>query len=135
MPEFENLILGTLKELGQQRFQNIANTLVMNQNMYRKFMGLHTPEAIAAHEARLNKERDRLAAIEAAKSPAQKLKEKQEACDHEFVRTTAYVTKTREKLLRCKKCKLISTESYVNGYRAGHDKGYDAGRDSVECDC
>jgi flagellar biosynthesis/type III secretory pathway protein FliH len=126
--DIQNLMLGTIQELGKNPAQDITAPLVLSPSQYNKFMELHTPEAIAKYEAAQKAERDRLAAIEAAKSPAQRLKEKQEACSHEFPRVMA------TNRVKCRNCGFTVTRQFAKGYNMGHSDGYDAGRDSVECD-
>ena len=117
MHDWQKLIGATIEDYAQ--------VIVMPPSMYKKFMAMHTLEAIAKAEAARKVEQARLAAIEAAKSPAQKLREKQAACDHEFYEKHIY----RQK---CAICKKLYSGAAIKAYQEGHDKGYDAGRDSVE---
>lgn len=77
-----------------------------------KIEAMRTPE----ERERWAKERERLAAIEAAKSPEQKLREKQEACSHDFNKKNV-----------CEHCKLEASADFV--------RGYELGKQNAECDC
>ncbi len=111
MPDWQKLVSQTIKDC--------TPLMVMPPGIFKKFMAMHTPEAIAKYEAERKAEQARLAAIEAAKTPAQKLKEKQDACTHEF--------ELHLRMTPCIRCNLKVTRDYARGYMAGKAAGYEAG--------
>jgi hypothetical protein len=125
-------------------WQSLVNTTIKNYfreviihdvehhaKLMHFFAGRRTPEEIAAWEKdamkRHKAEQKRRADIEAAKSPAQKLKEKQDACDHEFI------VPLRPKP-KCTKCKLVVSRDFASGYMSGHDKGHRLGVENCQYD-
>lgn len=117
------LVGTTIRDCAEQYMQ----TVILSQAMYNKFMHLSSPEEMAKDDARRQKERDRLAAIEAAKTPAQRMKEKQERCDHEFTNIPLRGEIRDPVRPHCMLCGLKVSASFARGYAAGHRMGHDAG--------
>jgi hypothetical protein len=113
----------TIKQAVADRIRQVEQNLKIHMAMMHLAAGRTTPEAIAEYESQMKKKRQaeeaRLAAIEAAKTPAQRLKEKQAACDHEFRDGNARSV--------CHICKLSVPKIFAAGYNMGHNVGYDAG--------
>lgn len=120
MRDIGDLVSGTLRELGRQRFMDIAGKLENNTRLLRHFIG---DEEYERRHKQYEAEQTRLAAIEAAKSPAQKRRERQAKCRHEFrVVNHRYV---------CRRCEKRVSQSFALGYAAGHEAGYDDGQEAA----
>ncbi len=116
--DFRELVSTTLKELGRLYYANIAADLKAHQKLYESLV---PPEERERRHKAYEKEQDRLAAIEAAKTPKQRLREKQAACRHNFVK--------RGWKRRCKICNLVVSSAAQRAYEDGFQKGRDAGRE------
>jgi hypothetical protein len=116
-PEWQKLVNTTIREC--------VPLMVMPHEIYKKLMAMQTPEYIAKAEAERKAEEARLAAIEAAKTPAQRLKEKQARCTHQFDKLAS------RRMAQCIHCDFQLNRTAALWYHAGLDDG----RESAECDC
>lgn len=120
MSEWERLVATTIRDY----MEHHAKRMEDNLRLYSMFV---TPEEqerntkAYAESTRIAKE------IEDRKSPAQKLRERQAACIHDFTK--------RKGIYVCRNCKIKPGASFVRGWREAWTNGYDAGVNSVDCDC
>ncbi len=129
MANWQKLVGTTIKD-----YMRSTESLLQNQQKVFAILMRETPEKTAKRLADYKKERDRLDAIEAAKSPAQKLREKQAACEHMFGALPEPGAIYDPKRPECHVCGLKVSMSFARGYQEGHDKGYEAGQQSVDCE-
>ncbi len=88
------------------------------RNRLLNLLDTRSPEEKQRAREKYEAEQARLAAAEAAKTPAQRLREQQERCHHDFRGT------------QCRICHKRATAAFVKGYADGFEKGHDEGRDA-----
>jgi len=108
--EFASLITTTLKDLGRDRFQNIAQGL---ENSH-KLLDILAPD------------RKPYVAPPDTRTKAQTLRDKQANCRHAFGKTR-YSQKDRDVMCRCQNCGIKLTAREADFYRRGYEHGYTHG--------
>jgi hypothetical protein len=112
LSDMEILTSQTLKQIYRSMSAERAKSLMA-------WLDRIPPEEREKRRMAYEKEQKRLAAIEAAKTPAQRLKEKQAACTHHFDKLDK-----NPRFVRCTGCNLRLSKHAALWYHAGYDDGY-----------